>query len=103
MGKIIAGAMAEFPDGSVSRIMIDRRNIAVINMDDTYYAVDDICTHEGARLSDGTIEQCHLVCPRHDARFDYTTGSLVQFRDTIPDLAKYTVIVEDNNIFIEVP
>ena len=48
--------------------------IAVFNVDGAYYAIEDVCTHDGGILTGGTVEGAEVECPRHGARFSLTTG-----------------------------
>ena len=48
--------------------------IALIRSDGKFYAIEDICTHDGAALTGGEIEGDEIVCPRHGARFCLRTG-----------------------------
>ena len=48
--------------------------IIIVNLDGTFYAVQDVCTHDGGILSDGFLMNDELVCPRHGARFSVKTG-----------------------------
>jgi len=48
--------------------------IAVFNLDGRYYAIEDICTHDGGILTGGPVEGDQIVCPRHGARFCIRTG-----------------------------
>ena len=48
--------------------------IAVFNVDGTFYAIDDVCTHDGGPLAEGELIGCEIMCPRHGARFDVRTG-----------------------------
>lgn len=50
-------------------------NIAVFFSDDTYYALDDTCSHEEASLGDGWIEGDQVECPIHSAKFSLCTGA----------------------------
>ena len=38
------------------------------------FAIEDVCTHDGAELTGGTIEGAEIICPRHGARFCLRTG-----------------------------
>jgi nitrite reductase/ring-hydroxylating ferredoxin subunit len=49
--------------------------IAIYRVADAFYAVDDVCTHEFAYLSEGYCEAGVIECPLHQARFDVTTGA----------------------------
>jgi 3-phenylpropionate/trans-cinnamate dioxygenase ferredoxin subunit len=48
--------------------------IAVARSGDSYYAVEDVCTHDGEPLAGGEIEGTQIICPRHGARFCLRTG-----------------------------
>ena len=53
---------------------VDGRAIAVFNVDGAFYAIDDVCTHDGGPLAEGELWGCEIQCPRHGARFDVRTG-----------------------------
>ena len=40
--------------------------------------MDGLCTHGRALLSDGFLDDCILECPKHNGRFDVTTGQAVR-------------------------
>lgn len=42
--------------------------------DDCFYATDGLCTHEKIHLADGLVMDNTIECPKHNGRFDYTTG-----------------------------
>ncbi len=49
--------------------------VAIALCDDGIHAVEDVCTHDGAELTGGSVEGCEIVCPRHGARFCLRTGA----------------------------
>ncbi|MGP0067626.1 MAG: non-heme iron oxygenase ferredoxin subunit [Isosphaeraceae bacterium] len=65
---------AELPIGGKLLAEVDGRAIAVFNVDGAYYAIDDVCTHDGGPLAEGELMGCEIECPRHGARFDVRTG-----------------------------
>ena len=71
---IDAGPATELADGQTLSIPVGRRMIAVARAGGAFYAVDDICTHDGAQLTGGGIEGTEIICPRHGARFCLRTG-----------------------------
>jgi 3-phenylpropionate/trans-cinnamate dioxygenase ferredoxin subunit len=71
---IDAGPTAALRDGEAISISAGRRLIAVARSGDEYFAIEDICTHDGAELTGGTIEGAQIICPRHGARFCLRTG-----------------------------
>ena len=74
MKWIDAGATADLHDGQAVSIPVGRRMIAVVRSGEEYFAIEDICTHDGAQLTGGAIEGNEIICPRHGARFCLRTG-----------------------------
>ena len=74
MKWIDAGPTENLRDGEAISIPVGRRMIAVVRSGDAYYAIEDICTHDGAQLTGGAIEGSEIICPRHGARFCLRTG-----------------------------
>ncbi len=73
-GWLDAGPVANLRDGQTLSIPAGRRMIAVVQSGAAYYAIEDICTHDGAELTGGTVEGDEIICPRHGARFCLRTG-----------------------------
>jgi 3-phenylpropionate/trans-cinnamate dioxygenase ferredoxin subunit len=65
----------DFPPGTVRTVEIEGTAIAVFNLNDHYYAIEDVCTHEAETLSNGAVEGEEIVCPRHGAHFSIVTGA----------------------------
>jgi len=65
----------DVPRGAHRVYEIDGRFIAVYNVQDTLYAIEDLCTHDGNPLSDGAVEGSEVICARHGARFCLRTGA----------------------------
>src|SRR5215510_11567508 len=65
----------ELAPGQWRRVDADGAQIVVFNLDGHYYAIEDVCTHDGGQLTGGTIEGAEIVCPRHGARFCIKTGA----------------------------
>ena len=63
-----------FGPGEARIVDIDGTQIAVFNIEGSYYAIEDVCTHDGGELASGTLEGDEIVCPRHGARFCVRTG-----------------------------
>jgi 3-phenylpropionate/trans-cinnamate dioxygenase ferredoxin component len=71
---IDAGPTADLHDGEAISIPVGRRMIAVVRSGGEYFAIEDVCTHDGAELTGGDIEGTEIICPRHGARFCLRTG-----------------------------
>jgi 3-phenylpropionate/trans-cinnamate dioxygenase ferredoxin subunit len=76
MAEFVKVASAsEIPTGGKKLLDIEGRAIALFNVDGTFYAIDDVCTHDGGPLAEGELRGCEIECPRHGARFDVRTGA----------------------------
>ena len=53
---------------------VEGAQVAVFNLEGHYYAIEDVCTHDGGILTGGPVEGDQIVCPRHGARFSIRTG-----------------------------
>tara|TARA_B100001248_G_C26988066_1_gene277754 strand:+ start:135 stop:452 length:318 start_codon:yes stop_codon:yes gene_type:complete len=80
---------------------IDDNDIAIINCNDEYYAIDDLCSHAEASLSDGEVYDCKVECPLHGAEFDLKTGEAITLPATKP-VNIYPVSIEDGYLFLEI-
>jgi 3-phenylpropionate/trans-cinnamate dioxygenase ferredoxin component len=73
MSWIDAGP-ANLGDGETRSLAVGRRMVAIARSGDEYFAIEDVCTHDGAELTGGEIEGAQIICPRHGARFCLRTG-----------------------------
>lgn len=64
----------EIVAGQPVHIEVDGTAIAVFKVDQAFYAIEDVCTHDGGQLTGGCIEGDQIVCKRHGARFSIKTG-----------------------------
>ena len=67
--------------------------------DDRYFATDGLCTHERAPLTDGLVSGSIIECPKHNGRFDFTTGKAKR-RPACIDLKTYAVKVDSGTVFV---
>ncbi len=74
MNWVDACAEETLAEGGTLSMTVGRRLIALVRAGGRYFAIDDVCTHDGAPLTGGEIEGTEIVCPRHGARFCLKTG-----------------------------
>lgn len=67
----------ELPPGVHRVVDVDGVMVAVFNVDGGYYAIEDVCTHDGGTLTGGSVAGEQIVCPRHGARFSIKTGAVL--------------------------
>jgi 3-phenylpropionate/trans-cinnamate dioxygenase ferredoxin component len=68
-------SVASLAAGDYAQVEIDGIIVAVFNVDGQYYAIEDVCTHDGGGLAGGAVEDGCVICPRHGARFSLKTGA----------------------------
>jgi 3-phenylpropionate/trans-cinnamate dioxygenase ferredoxin subunit len=78
---------------------VGRRMIAVVRSGDAYFAIDDICTHDGAELTGGAVEGTEIICPRHGARFCLRTGEALSPPAYEP-VRVYATKIEDEHLWV---
>jgi len=63
--------------GAWRTIDVDGTSVAVFTIGGAYFAIEDVCTHDGGVLTGGAVEDDVIVCPRHGARFSIRTGEVL--------------------------
>ncbi len=74
-------------------------SVVVFNLDGEFYALEDMCSHEDARLSEGMVEDHEIVCPRHGASFCLRTGKALT-PPAYESVEIYAVRIEDDMLQI---
>ena len=92
---------SEIPDPGTLLVEVGERLVAIIHAAGHFYALDDVCTHDGGPLSDGPVDPAHgtITCPRHGAKFDLRTGAALTMPATKPTRA-HEVKLEGGQIFV---
>lgn len=67
--------------------------------EDKFYATDGLCTHEHVHLADGLVMDNIIECPKHNGRFDYTTG-VAKGAPVCVNLKTYPIKIEGSKVFI---
>jgi 3-phenylpropionate/trans-cinnamate dioxygenase ferredoxin subunit len=68
------GAVDEVTEDTPLPAVVDGRNVGVYLLGGRYYALEDVCPHADALLSQGFVEGEEIECPLHGARFHIPTG-----------------------------
>ena len=87
--------------GATKKIDVDGVAVLLCNVDGTLYAVEDVCTHDGGPLDEGELDGCRIMCPRHGALFDVTSGAALTLPAVIP-LPTYAVRIDGDDVFVDV-
>lgn len=94
---VTVAKVGEIPVGSVKVVRVDDQAIAVFRLADGWYAMDDLCTHDGGPLAEGILEGDVIECPRHGARFDVRTGAALCLPATAA-VPTYAVKIEGDDV-----
>ncbi|HEY0941860.1 MAG TPA: non-heme iron oxygenase ferredoxin subunit [Steroidobacter sp.] len=92
---------ASIPPGDYAQTEIDARLVAVFNIDGKFYAIDDLCTHDGGELAGGAVEGDVVICPRHGARFCLRTGAALTPPAYEPVRTYQTRVTDDGMVEIQ--
>ncbi len=69
------GPAEAFPPGSVRRVQVADRWLAVGQGSEGFFAVDDACPHAGASLGEGMVDGAFVICPLHAYAYHSKTGA----------------------------
>jgi 3-phenylpropionate/trans-cinnamate dioxygenase ferredoxin subunit len=89
----------ELPPGGKKLAEVDGRAIALFNAGGSFYAIDDVCTHDGGPLAEGELDGYEIRCPRHGARFDVRNGKALCLPAFEP-VTTHRVEVRGDDVFV---
>lgn len=101
-GKSVWSKVAEpgaLGDRPLTQVEAGGKTLVLANVAGRVTALDDRCPHFGASLSDGQIENDHVVCPWHAREYDLQTGACVFYEG----VQAYPVEVRDDGVFVLIP
>jgi glycine betaine catabolism B len=90
----------DIPRSQMKEVQVNGESICLANIDGKYYAIGNICTHEGGPLADGKLEGYHVECPWHNSKFDVRTGDVINPPAIEPE-PSYDIKVDGYNILIK--
>jgi metal-sulfur cluster biosynthetic enzyme/nitrite reductase/ring-hydroxylating ferredoxin subunit len=80
-------------------IFVDDLPALLVRVGDDYFAIEDVCSHDGQPLTDGPVADGQIACPRHGAKFDLRTGKPLCMPATEP-VRTFAVKVEPDGIYV---
>lgn len=81
-------------------ITVDGEDLAIFRVGEEVFALDDLCSHAEASLSEGEQKGFCITCPQHGGQFDIRTGKAIHF-PAISPVKRYPVRVEGDDILLE--
>lgn len=87
--------------GSYQAVTVGLTSIIIINSHGNFFALEDLCTHDGGELAGGTLENEEIVCPRHGAGFCIKTGAVTR-PPAYEGIRRFPLRIQEGNIEIEI-
>lgn len=94
---IAVAKVGELAPGQWRTMNAGGTTIVVINFNGDYFAIEDMCTHDGGTLTGGEVQGDEIVCPRHGAVFCIRTGKALAAPAFEP-IATFPVRIEGGEI-----
>ena len=99
-GPVPVCKTSDVPTNAIRLFVVEGRSLAVYNVEGTFYATDDECTHGAASLSEGVIDGDVVECPLHFGAFHIPTGKPVAAPCSVP-IRTYRTEVVDDTVFVD--
>jgi nitrite reductase/ring-hydroxylating ferredoxin subunit len=92
---------AELPERDEAKeFTVGDKVICIANINGTYAAVDNVCSHRGGPLGQGVVMDGKLICPWHGWQYDVTTGAPAQNPQL--KVAVYRLKLEGDDVLVEI-
>lgn len=103
MSAVRVCSVKDVEPNTAARFVVEGLAVAVVRIEDDWYAIGDRCSHADVSLSEGEVDpgDRHLECWKHGSRFSLETGE----PDTLPatkPVPVLTVTVEGDDVLVEV-
>ena len=95
------GGAADVAEDEPLGVAVGDKRIGIYRIDGTLYAIDDVCPHAFALLSQGFVEGEEIECPLHEALFHVPTGKCLR-EPAEEDIATYEVKEEDGQVLVKI-
>ena len=99
MAFVRAARTDEIPAGTIREFQVDGLTVAIANIGNKFYAINDTCLHRGGPLGQGQLQGVAVTCPWHGWQYDVTTGKLTM-NPTI-GVKTYLLEVRGEDLWIE--
>jgi 3-phenylpropionate/trans-cinnamate dioxygenase ferredoxin subunit len=97
--EISVGPVDSIPEGGVKIVQSGSLFVGVYRIDGELYAIEDRCSHDDGPLCEGDREGFDVICPRHAARFDLRTGTVLSPPAT-ENVETFPIEIRDGNVVV---
>ena len=91
--------VGEVAPGEMAMVRLDRDQILLANVDGTFYAINNMCSHKMGRLAKGRLDNVEVICPFHSARFSVVTGEALT-SPASKSVQTYEILISGEEILI---
>ena len=93
--------VSDVADSGKLVLEVDDRMVVLLHINDQFFCIDDVCTHDGGPLGEGELCGYELACPRHGAKFDVRNGAALTMPATEATVV-HEIKVEGDNVFVRI-
>lgn len=98
--SVKVGKASEIGPGDRKIVEVDGTFVAIFNVGGTYYAIEDVCSHDDGPVAEGELDGFEIECPRHGARFDIRDGRVLCF-PAIRPIRSFKVAAEGDDLILD--
>ena len=98
-GFVKVADVGELAPGDLKVVEVGTEQVLLVNVDGTIYALDDICSHAYASLSEGDLAGEEIECPLHGSGFNVVTGE-VQTPPADENLRTFEVRIDGQDVLL---
>lgn len=91
--------VSEIKPGQIKVVTVNRVDVLIANVEGTFFATQDLCTHDDGSLRDGALVHDEIECPRHGGRFNVKTGAATAMPAMFP-IKTFPIKIEGDQIFV---
>jgi nitrite reductase (NADH) small subunit len=101
MPRVRVGSTTDVPAGEGRVVEAGGRTLALFNVEGSFYALDNTCSHRGGPLGEGELDGTVVTCPWHAWRWDVTSGA--NMNNPAVKMACFPVSVDGEQVWVELP
>ena len=100
MAFVRAARKDEIPAGSIREFQVDGLTVAIANIGNKFYAINNTCLHRGGPLGQGLLQGVAVTCPWHGWQYDATTGKVAA--NPAVGVATFPAEVRGEDIWVDI-
>lgn len=97
-------SVGDVASGEARQFVLGNLTLAVVRLDDAWYAIGDTCTHQKVSLAEGDVlaDTREIECWKHGSCFSLETGEPSSLPATRP-VPVYDIRIDDDDVMVVIP